>query len=221
MGAARIEDMATIDQQILDAQAIAYQGASTVPYKGTKNIQPGQQTAATALIPSNTNQPTIQTPGIFQYQPGNAPPPPKSSLSNRRGPLEEEPQTPTQNQLINQSGRALKSIMDVFGRANRRVGGVPTPGGIWVPFWILIFFYLVLIPGNGHTRLYWFWLTIIGSAVLSGTINGTRSDAGAGTATVPPAQNPLPPGILPTTGISIPYTGVTNYMFSLNGSSGL
>lgn len=50
---------------------------------------------------------------------------------------------------------------------NRSLGNVPTPGDIWVPFWILIFIFLVLIPVGGHTRLNWLWLVMIGHAELT------------------------------------------------------
>ena len=46
----------------------------------------------------------------------------------------------------------------------------PTPGGIGVPLGILLFFFFLLIPVNGHTRLMWLWLTITGNAQIGGPL---------------------------------------------------
>ena len=59
----------------------------------------------------------------------------------------------------------LKSRQTV-SHANKRLANIPTPGGIWVPFWILMFLFFILIPVNGHTRLVWLWLVMTNNAKL-------------------------------------------------------
>ena len=56
-------------------------------------------------------------------------------------------------------------------QSNRFLGNIPTPGDVWVPLWILLFIFMILIPVNGHTRLYWLWLVIVGHAELTEEYN--------------------------------------------------
>lgn len=51
----------------------------------------------------------------------------------------------------------------------RRLAGVPIPGGIGVPLTLLLFLLMVIIPVNGHTRIAWLFLTLIGRAYVSGS----------------------------------------------------
>jgi hypothetical protein len=74
-------------------------------------------------------------------------------------------------------------------RANRWLGGIPTPGSITLPLGILLFLFLIFIPINGHTRIRWLWETIVGSASI------THNETGSGEVKQPvnqPTQTILP-----------------------------
>jgi hypothetical protein len=129
-----------------------------------------------------------------------------------------------------------------FHRSRSRLEDIPTPGDLWVPLALLLFFFLVLFPVNGHTRIMWLWMTITGNAQIGGAlpqptmtpvtpqaqplntqqqlqnfINGQQ----AGTITTPPGHapghGPAPPG----GGSGPPFTstlnGYTNYASLLQG----
>lgn len=87
-----------------------------------------------------------------------------------------------------------------------RLGSIPTPGGITLPLVILLVFFFLLLPVNGHTRLTWLWLVLSGNAMISGGSLGTpggapaapasRGDTVGGVAgpiTVPGAAGPIFP----------------------------
>jgi len=103
---------------------------------------------------------------------------------------------------------------------------LPTPGSLVLPLVILLVFFFLLLPVNGHTRFVWIWLTLIGNAEIgdSGFAGNSNVNGSSGNfATTPPASsggqiagsgNFAPPGITPLfpaiiqgiTGLS--YTGV-------------
>lgn len=62
--------------------------------------------------------------------------------------------------------RAGNRVRSGASSTNKWLANVPTPGGIWVPFWILVFLFLILFPVNGHTRMMWFWLVLTNNAQL-------------------------------------------------------
>lgn len=74
-------------------------------------------------------------------------------------------------------GNAKRNIGNRLGRANQWAAHIPTPGGVWLPFTILMVLFLILFPINGHTRVKWLFLVILGQAVLPGT-QGTAEQAG-------------------------------------------
>lgn len=97
----------------------------------------------------------------------------------RIGVLESEQ---TQDNITDQAAKQAKIAQQKIGlgilnfangskqrakQINRSLGSIPTPGDVWVPFWILIFMFMVMIPVGGHTRLNWLWMVIIGHAELS------------------------------------------------------
>jgi hypothetical protein len=99
---------------------------------------------------------------------------------------------------------------------------LPQPGSLVTPLVILLVFFFLLLPVNGHTRFVWIWLTLTGNAEI-GDNNSNVSGSSGNFATTPPASsggqiagsgNFAPPGITPLfpaiiqgiTGLS--YTGV-------------
>ena len=129
--------------------------------------------------------------------------------------------------------------------SNKWLANVPTPGGVWLPFGILMFLFLVLFPVAGHTRLKWFFLVLlkqagtgdhvsdsIGSKVFGNSAgsSGTTITDLSSTNTNPnvsPSQviTSMPPPIIPTQKI-VPFTialndaGTTSYVSSLFSSFG-
>lgn len=121
-----------------------------------------------------------------------------------------------------QAGRqALGRARQSGYNANRWLANIPTPGGIWVPFWVLFFLWMILIPINGHTRMMWFWLVLNGHARIpslgsaGGPVSGTPFFGAAvlaaagqqGSTSTPPNTQPPPnntPGNKPKTGSTTP-----------------
>jgi hypothetical protein len=81
--------------------------------------------------------------------------------------------------------RTAKSTVDAFSNVIKgtqvRLESLPTPGSLLLPLIVLLIFFFLLIPVNGHTRLVWFWLVISGNAEIA---VGGQSDSNA-TATTP------------------------------------
>lgn len=61
-------------------------------------------------------------------------------------------------------GRVVDTGKSLWGS----LASVATPGSIFLPIAVLIIFYLLLLPVNGHTRIEWLWLTLTGNARLTG-----------------------------------------------------
>lgn len=53
--------------------------------------------------------------------------------------------------------------------ANVKIGGIPTPGNLVVPFLLLLLFFFILITYNGNTRFQWAWLVLTNNASVSAT----------------------------------------------------
>lgn len=143
--------------------------ANQTQYAATRKQQ--DVTQATQFYPSN-NPNNVENP----YNTIAPPPPPGSA----------EPTIPNDLDITEENNRVI-DFARLYGktsaffqrmrrnlranalRANRRIGGIPTPGGIAVPLGLLLFFWLILIPVNGHTRLRWLWNSFFGFSALSHT----------------------------------------------------
>lgn len=66
--------------------------------------------------------------------------------------------------ISNKVGQTKQSAQKRLSTTNKWLANIPTPGGVWLPFLLLMFFFLALFPVNGHTRLKWLFLVIIGQA---------------------------------------------------------
>lgn len=63
------------------------------------------------------------------------------------------------------------------------LASLPTPGSILLPLGILLVFFFLLLPVNGHTRLVWLWLVLTGNAEIqqqSGSTNNGTNNFGGG-----------------------------------------
>jgi Fe2+ transport system protein B len=79
-----------------------------------------------------------------------------------------------------QIDHAVSQTKQFFGGLWHSLGGLGTPGTIWLPIAILLIFFFLLLPVNGHTRAMWFWLAITGNARIQ-----SGSGSGASPFTVP------------------------------------
>lgn len=69
----------------------------------------------------------------------------------------------------NATTRALSKIWQ--GTTNR-LGSLPAPGTIIFPLAVLLVFFFLLIPVNGHTRFVWLWLVFSGNAEIQNDNTG-------------------------------------------------
>lgn len=79
--------------------------------------------------------------------------------------------------VSNKVGRAKQNVTRRASTANKWLANVPTPGGVWLPFIILMVLFLILFPVNGHSRMMWLFLVIIGQAQfqdMPGPISGDK-----------------------------------------------
>jgi hypothetical protein len=99
----------------------------------------------------------------------------------------------------------LRTWRRVTKKGTDRLETVSIPGGVWLPFSILMLLFIVLLPVNGHTRLGWLWKTITGNArigpplpspTILTPVAGTAAETGAsvaGPGTTPGASGSPPP----------------------------
>jgi hypothetical protein len=68
------------------------------------------------------------------------------------------------NEQIQQTtGRIMTFARDLWAS----VGRVPAPGDIFLPISILLVFFLLILPVNGHTRASWLFLALTGNAHIA------------------------------------------------------
>lgn len=58
------------------------------------------------------------------------------------------------------------------------LASLPTPGSLILPLGILLVFFFLLLPVNGHTRLVWLWLVLTGNAEIQQQSGSTSSSGG-------------------------------------------
>ncbi len=114
-------------------------------------------------------------------------------IKSERLKAEEEEEETTPSDLVKSKlGEAKSTIEDATNRAIglgkegwNGLGNVATPGSIFLPVSVLIVFFLLLLPVNGHTRIEWLWLALTGNAQIdqgAGADFNTGSTGGEGSA---------------------------------------
>lgn len=102
--------------------------------------------------------------------------------------------------------RSAAATVDAVQRIARgtsvRLSSIPQPGSIMLPLFLLLIFFFLLIPVNGHTRAVWLWLVLSGNAAIADSPGGngntgSSTTVGSGVSQVPVT---LPPPII------MPYT---------------
>lgn len=201
----RAESMATIDAALASGTGDAStRTMPTVSFGTTALLDPTIAPGVTAPAPL--------TDGI-QKKPQAAEKPPKGKTA-------EEIQRDQQRQIDEQqhqeqeqrgafqasAGRTTGAISGILNGAGVRLGSLPTPGSLMLPLVILLVFFMLLLPVNGHTRFTWLWMVITGDAMIgqstgtpdvaSGNTSGTQA---GGTVAI---ESPALPGN--TTAIAAP-----------------
>lgn len=127
--------------------------------------------------------------------------------------LEEQEQL-RQSQLEQAWASIRQNIGKVWDGTKTQLESLPTPGSLLFPLIILLVFFLLLIPVNGHTRLVWIWLVLTGNAEISGSNPNLGGIASGSFADITPPANsnsngsngsnpgnpPLQPFVLPSLG---------------------
>ena len=126
--------------------------------------------------------------------------------------LEQQQEQQEQSRLEQALAQIRGNIGKVWDGTKGKLESLPTPGSLLFPLIILLVFFLLLIPVNGHTRLVWIWLVLTGNAEISGSNPNLGGIAGGsfGGPTTPqtsngsngtnPAAPPLQPFVLPSLG---------------------
>lgn len=95
--------------------------------------------------------------------------------------------------------KVKKNIQLQRNKASKAITKIPIPGDIKVPFILLLLLFAIIIPVNGHQRIIWFWLALLGQAAIgngSGVVtsqNAQQIIAGSGIGIqLPSNQNTTP-----------------------------
>lgn len=161
---------AIIDSALLTKQT----GASSSTTTTESGLQPGPL-------------PTDETP--------KAPPPPKETkeqekirkaqedlLGEKEAKRIADEQEAERKRLATIQGaaeRAGNALKGAASTASVKIAGIPTPGNLVVPLFLLIFFFFILITYGGNTRLQWLWLVLTNNAYITPT-DQTSSTATTG-----------------------------------------
>lgn len=76
------------------------------------------------------------------------------------------------------AGATVSAAGNIIKGTGVKIESLPTPGSLMLPLVVLLVFFFLLLPVNGHTRLVWIWLVITGNATISGVSNPTTIPGG-------------------------------------------
>lgn len=83
--------------------------------------------------------------------------------------------------ISEQAKNAMIMLSDLWKATQSHLGTIPTYGSIFLPLSVLLIFFFLLLPVNGHTRAVWLWLTLTGQAEITPAIGAASSgDFGGG-----------------------------------------
>lgn len=118
------------------------------------------------------------------------------------------------------ASQTVNAASSIIKGTGVRIESLPTPGSIVLPLVILIVFFLLLLPVNGHTRLVWIWLVLTGNADISNDGQGSGSstpDTSTATNTSVPSATTATTGLAGATTFTVPFTMPTT-MTGVEGS---
>lgn len=246
--------MADLDTQIQQAQLFAVPPSlpplsyNASGFTGARGVR-GAETTPMSQERTTSSYPTER---LFESEPetlrlvnpmanptlspniGPPPPPPKSS-QNAKADAEKAQRQQAQAQRMSTQqviggvsaglGAVKTGLQNRAQIANSWLANIPTPGDVWVPFFILLILFLIIIPVKGHTRMMWLWLVIIGHAHIGTPFASQNSQAQeafqALSASAGQNQGQTLTGTIPANYPIQTYTYNSNPPPSTSGSSGL
>lgn len=209
--ARRQEDMATID--------LALAGELNAPKPAEETPELDVVPGVAAPAPLTSDKPTLTADEKRAFDAT------RQAALDRQKLLEQAmARQQEEENAFDASARAtVSTAKNIVHGANVRLGSIPTPGGITLPLVILLIFFFLLIPVNGHTRLTWLWLALSNNAAISpvGTEQSRSTDASSGSDTAA-ATGPGPVVVpsTPTTPV-IPLTVSQPPIFTLPSFTGV
>jgi hypothetical protein len=97
---------------------------------------------------------------------------------------EQRAQEANQSAFLRGAQGTARAIGHIARGTGVRLESLPTPGSLVLPLSVLLVFFFLLIPVNGHTRFTWLWLVLAGDASI-----GSSPGGGSGN-TVSPTSAP-------------------------------
>jgi hypothetical protein len=102
----------------------------------------------------------------------------KSQLQQAMAAREQQVQADAEQDAFERSAAATaSSAQRIATGAKVRLASIPTPGSIVLPLIILIVFFVLLLPVNGHTRLVWLWMVLSGNAIVGQDTTGSAQNS--------------------------------------------
>jgi hypothetical protein len=130
---------------------------------------------------------------------------------------EQQRQVAEASAFTKSAAATVSAASNIVKGTNVRLEKLPMVGSLALPIIVLFVLFFMLVQVNGHTRLMWLWLTIIGRAEMTpGSGNrgangdfgtnvpnapaGTATDTGGGGAVIQPSPTQLPISIVQPAG---------------------
>lgn len=132
----------------------------------------------------------------------------KSKLQQAMAAKEMEQEAQAEQDAFEKSAAATASAASrIATGAKVRLASIPTPGSIVLPLIILVVFFVLLLPVNGHTRLVWLWMVLSGNAVVGQDTTGSSTQGDQSQQQTRPTSTPavLPTPTVPTP--TVPFFG--------------
>lgn len=201
--------------QAASAGAPVGMAAQFAPGQQPTQVVPGANVGATPPIAQalNRQQKLAQIPQNIQQALQKPAPGKGKAVATLVGGVANTPQQQQQLTTSQQARIIAREAQKVFRTATRNgsdfLGGLSTPGTVWMPVLVLLVLLFFIVPvagadGKLHTRWGWLWLVLVGQAHVQGEVLTKPTPASAATTSgnVPPpfgSQFIPPPGTPPTT----------------------
>ena len=148
---AREQSMAAIERALNPPPPTTTTEPTNVPASPLPGVEKPKPTKEEAQAEQKAQQEAIET-----------------AFAGREGTIE----TRTSDVPVSGVEKAYNKFFDLINKlwSNSRssLENIPTPGSLVFPLIILLVFFFLLVPVNGHTRIVWLWLVLTGNAEVSG-----------------------------------------------------
>jgi hypothetical protein len=199
---ARTDSMATIDAALQNASLATSTGASPDDASPDVSIAPGLDTDAplTALTADQKRAYDANRQRAIDQKAEQ-----EKLLRDQDAAAKQQLATEkAEEDAFKSSARAtVQGAKKIVRNTGVTLGNLPQPGSIVLPLVVLIVFFLLLIPVNGHTRFVWLWMVLSGNATIGqSSPNGSGGSGGSGGSASTPDAAP--------TGVGSVLNDVTN-----------